>query len=103
MVRHKTMKRKEKKSMKKQVYQEVERFVFEPPKEKESYALGFQKHAGEREIIFSNDSGWIMKIGREKSGNKISFNRDAFPDLAANDFAEEVLKILEYSGLRRKE
>jgi hypothetical protein len=47
-----------------------------------------------RDIVFHNiDSKWIMCI---TSFGQIKFNREDFPDLAADEFAEEVIRILEH-------
>lgn len=50
-----------------------------------------------KDIIFSTDAGWLMKLTGD---GKILFNKKKFPDMAANDFAEEVVKILEKIKLR---
>ena len=38
------------------------------------------------------DNPWLMQITHDK---KVRFNREAFPDLAEDDFATKVMDILE--------
>ncbi len=42
---------------------------------------------------------WIMKIENIKGKRKIYFNTKEFPDLAPDDFAKQVIKILHESSL----
>jgi len=50
-------------------------------------------------ITFPTDAKWIMQIVNEKGIRKINFNTEDFPDLAPNDFAKEVIKIMHESSL----
>ena len=46
------------------------------------------------EILIQREDGWLMKITKD---NKIAFNQEQFPDMAVDEFAKEVIKILEQS------
>ncbi len=40
----------------------------------------------------TGEFGWLMRISPH---GKVEFNREEFPDLAADDFADRVMRILE--------
>jgi len=50
-----------------------------------------------KEIFFSNGTNWLMKINKN---NQIEFNREDFPNLTADDYAKEVITILEDAVLK---
>ena len=50
-------------------------------------------------INFELEDKWVMEIVNEKGVRKINFNTKEFPDLAADDFAKQVIKIMHESSL----
>ena len=46
-----------------------------------------------QKIVFSNEIDWIIEFSDEG----IRFNREAFPDYTPDKFAQEFLRIIEYS------
>lgn len=47
--------------------------------------------AQDNEIIFSSDKGWMIKVSEEG----IIFNTQDFPNLSADEFAQEFIEILQ--------
>jgi len=44
------------------------------------------------------EATWLMDLYKENDEYKIRFNTEEFPDLGYNDFANEVMGVLERSG-----
>lgn len=58
----------------------------------ESYAIIPNKPGA---IQFCNDDTWVMSINE----GRITFNREEFPDICADEFAYKILEILEKINL----
>jgi len=55
-------------------------------------------HSEDGKITFSTTEkpdDWIMKLERKDGTVKISFNHEDYPDACADDFAKDVIRILE--------
>lgn len=72
--------------------------LYDPLPEKEWQSDGSRIHS-EGNIAFSTETKWMMQLSNEKGVRKIYFNTEEFPDLAENDFAKEVIKIMHESSL----
>ena len=50
-------------------------------------------------ITFRLDDGWIMKMQTIDGHKRLLFNQKRFPDMCENDFAKEVVRLVEETYL----